>query len=734
MSDSTTASASIETREEAGSGGAGIVKFWLAALDLAEREEADWIKSASETEAIYRGGTKAEPKTARRFNILYSNTETIAAAAYNSTPVPDIRRRFNDEDQQGRMAAQVLERCLSFSMDEYDVDAAFRLHVRDALVPGRGVLRVRYEPTTVGDDIVYQRVWCEPVEWQDFRRGPAKQWQDVPWLAFRHYLSRAELKKLDATIGAKINLDYALPDAEKGGGENTPDQIKRALVWEIWDKERREVLFIAPSYEAAPLTITKDPLGLGQFFPVPRPLQPIENPGSLTPIEPYRLYSGLAEELERLTKRSYALANAIKWRGAYLDPQIGDFLTKFEQLDDGEMAPLDNPAAAAGGGLDKAFWFQPTKEASEVLLHVFKAREQTKQAIYEITGIADLLRGASVASETATAQSIKAQWGSLRISVLQAEVQRVARDVMRIKAEIIAEKFEPQILQQMSGIALTPDAAMLLKADPLRRYRIDVETDSTIRADLARQQQNIAGFVQGFGTFVTSVGPAVQTGALPMPVVTEMIKSFARVFKLGRGVEEALDSIPTQIPQLQNDEQARQADVAKEQAKQQAEAQKIQAQLQMKQMDIEAEDRRHAASMALDQQKHADTLQLQREQMALDAVSRAADHDNRQREMDMNAQQADKAHTFNERKFAFDTASAGMREQDDGGFQSGEEADDQAELALKAEMTDAVKRQADAADQLVALVQKVGAALSAPKRVVRDQRGNAVAIEPVAVN
>lgn len=734
MSDATTANASIESREDAGKGDAGTVKFWLAALDLAEREEADWSKSAAETEAIYRGGTKAEPKAARRFNILYSNTETIAAAAYNSTPVPDIRRRFNDEDADGRMAAQVLERCLSFSMDEYDVDAAFRLHVRDALVPGRGVLRVRYEPTTVGDEVVYQRVWCEPVEWADFRRGPAKQWQDVRWIAFRHYLSRAELQKLDATIGAKVNLDYTLPEAEKDNGENTPDQIKRALVWEIWDKERREVLFIAPAYEAAPITVTKDPLGLGQFFPVPRPLQPVENPGSLTPIEPYRLYSGLAEELERLTKRSYALANAIKWRGAYLDPQIGDFLTKFESLEDGEVAPIDNPAAAAGGGLDKAFWFQPTKEASEVLLHVFQAREQTKQAIYEITGIADLMRGASVASETATAQSIKAQWGSLRISVLQAEVQRVARDVMRIKAEIIAEKFEPQILQQMSGIALTPQVAMLMKADPLRRYRIDVETDSTIRADLARQQQNIAGFVQGFGSFVTSVGPAVQTGALPMPVVTEMIKSFARVFKLGRGVEEALDSIPTQIPQLQNDEQARQAEVAKEQAKQQAEAQKIQAQLQMKQMDIEAEDRRHAATLAMDQQKHADTLQLQREQMALDAAKSAADHDARQREMDMSAQQNEKANAFNERKFAFDAASAGMREKEDGAFQSGEEADDEAELALKAQMADAVQRQADAADQLVALVQKVGAALSAPKRVVRDQRGNAVAIEPVAVN
>ena len=80
MSDTTTANASIESREEAGKGDAGTVKFWLAALDLAEREEADWSKSAAETEAIYRGGTKAEARDKFRQITAFEADEVVPAA------------------------------------------------------------------------------------------------------------------------------------------------------------------------------------------------------------------------------------------------------------------------------------------------------------------------------------------------------------------------------------------------------------------------------------------------------------------------------------------------------------------------------------------------------------------------------------------------------------------------------------------------------------------------------
>ena len=63
--------------------------------------------------------------------------------------------------------------------------------------------------------------------------------------------------------------------------------------------------------------------------------------------------------------------------------------------------------------------------AAAVLNFLYQQREQSKQAIYEITGISDIVRGASHSSETATAQQIKTEWGSLRIKKILACAQGV---------------------------------------------------------------------------------------------------------------------------------------------------------------------------------------------------------------------------------------------------------------------------------------------------------------------
>jgi hypothetical protein len=754
MSDTSASAGTFEERGDAGKGAPGVVKFWMDAIALASDEEDDWRKDAEETESIYSGGRDGNAKNRRRFNILYSNTETLSAAVYNSAPVPDVRQRYPDNPEQqqppmpgqppaammphpARDAARVIERCLNYSLDEYDVDATFRTVAQNGLVAGRGLIRVRYKPMADDTGIAYQSVVCEPVDWRTFRRGPATRWADVQWIAFRHYLTRDELKKLNPEVGTTLNLDYALPksDTDKGDGKNTSDVFKRGEVWEIWDKERREVVFIAPSHTLGPILTVRDPLGLIDFFPVPRPFQPMDVSGSIIPVEPYRLYSGLADELEMLTRRIRALTAAIKWRGAYIDPQMGDFLSKFEKLDDGDMAPVDNPAAMTAG-LDKAFWFQPTEQAAKVLMQLYEARDQVKQSIYEVTGISDLLRGSSVASETATAQGIKAQWGSLRVSVMQAEMQRIARDVIRMKTEIIAEKFEPATLQSMSGMELTPDVLALLKNDVLRRYRVDVETDSTIRADLQRQQQNVSGFVQGFGQFIQSVGPAVQAGALPMPVVAEMVKSFSRVFKLGRAVEEALDNMPSQAPPQADPAAAQQAEAQAAQqaeaAKMQAEQAKMQAQMQMKQMEIEAQTQRDGAKL------QAETA-LKRAEMEAEQQRHAAEMALKQAELQMRAAEIDHRAEHEGRRFGLDERVAQASASATGAELRPEGAptmhDIMGQMAeQQGALVQAVQQQTMANQQLVAGITEAMRVSAGPKRIVRDKNNRAIGVEPVGMN
>lgn len=709
---SETAANTVESeKDERGKGKAALVRMWLNAISLASKEEEGWRDNAAEAVRHYRGEDKHGKTRERSFNILYSNVETTAPAIYNSRPNPDVRRRYGDDDPLARMTSTALERALSYSIDMYPFDQVMRRAVKDILIVGRAVVRVKYDAQEADGMLAYERVTCETVNWANFRHGPARVWNDVPWVAFRHFLTRDELARLSPRIGPRVDLDARVEGADDKEGP-VEEIFQRGTVWEIWDRDSRRVLFVAPAWSNEPLLEIDDPLGLDGFFPVAEPIYAVDTPDTLIPIEPYRLYKTLAEELDRLTQRIGALTKAIKWRGAYSDPQVGDFLARFEKLDDGEFAGLDNAAMMANGqGMDKAFWLMPIAEAAGVLQQLYVAREQVKATIYEVTGISDIVRGASVASETATAQQIKSQWGSLRIQRLQAEVQRFARDLMRLKAEIIATRFQPETLMAMTGQQLPPDAVMLLRDDAMRSFRVDIETDSTIQADVMRAQQNAQGFIAGFGGFVQAVGPAVQQGALPMEVVTTMIKSFARTFKLGRDVEAAIDSIGQQAmapsgqdkaaqeqAKAQAEMQARmQAEAQKLQVQAQADQQKLQAQMEMKRLEIEAEDRRHAA-----------TLQLEREKAFVQAQAKVAPAVGINLGADTEA--------------ALGSAMQQLA----------------TSTAASAEATAQAARASEASAQaMVQAASEIAAAsrlMAAPKRVVRGPDGRALGVEPVPVN
>jgi len=615
---------SLETRDDAGSGGPGLVKLWLDAIAVADSDEKNWRERAVEVSNLYRDAKKDTGRQ-RRFNILFANIETIVPALYNSVPVPDVRRRFSDRDDAGRVVSQIIERTLSYSVDAYDFDSVMTAAVKDQQVVGRGVSRVRYVPTEI-EGYVHEEARCEHVQWADFRRGPGRQWDDVQWVAFRHLLTRDQLIQLNPKVGGAIALDTIPEGFEKKDGQNEPpDLFKRGCVWEIWDKQAREVVFIAPAYKDDALRKEADPLGLQGFFPMPRPLYDVAATDTLVPTIPYDIYRDQAEELDRITRRITALVAALKWRGIAAGEIVGA-LKQLEDKADGDFVPTENAAAflsGSGGDLSKAIWLMPIEQAAKVLAELYLQREQIKNVIYEITGTADIMRGSTKASETATAQQIKAQWGSLRLQRKQADVARYARELFRLKAEIIAGKFSTENLQMMTGIEITPDIEQLLRTDVLRQYRIDIETDSTIRADLTRAQENMTAFLQGFAQYIQAVGPAVQQGAMPMDVATDLLTAFARAFKLGRQAEDALERMGAQAQQQgvqgqQGAEQAAQAQAQMEQAKLQGQMQIEQAKAQtgMQMAQIEAMRAQQEAQFA--QAEHAlkmEELELKRQML-----------------------------------------------------------------------------------------------------------------------
>jgi hypothetical protein len=659
MSDEKEQSGAYVSPAQIGLSDADVVKRWMLEIDLASKTQRDWLKTAERIYERYRG-TKAKKNS---FNILWSNTETLRQAVYNTLPKPDVRRRFRDADPVAKVVSTAIERCAGYAMDVYDFDHVLKHDLLDMLLPGRGVSRVKYVPDieeveapnsqeVEGEEkpepmerIAYEMVVCEHVQYDDFRHGPGKTWDEVRWIAFRHRFSQsAGIEKFGDGF-KNVPMDDAAGDEVKKCGQQVADLFKTAEVWEIWNKDDKEILFIAPAYKNEPLSRDDDPLKLDGFFPIPRPLYAIEDATSLVPTPLYELYKQQAEELDRVSSRINNLVEALKVRGVF--NSVLKEIERLQDLGDNQLVAASNVAALIeSGGLGKHIWYMPIEQAANVINILVAQREAIKAVIYEITGIADIMRGATDSQETFGAQKIKAQWGTQRLKKMQAEFQRYVRDVIRLKCQIIANRFQLQTIKDMTGMQLLnteaqkqqiqqqaqqfqqfqqaqqgqqqpmppgmmapqpPDPALvaltnkpsweevmgLMRNNVHRNYRIDIETDSTIAASMESDLQGLQQVLTGLTNFITGAAPAVQSGSMPIEAVKEIAMTITRRARMGMAVEDALDKMQEPQPQADPKAQAEEAKIKAEQQKAQMEAQIAERQMQM---DMQVEQARAAAA------------------------------------------------------------------------------------------------------------------------------------------
>jgi hypothetical protein len=177
----------------------------------------------------------------------------------------------------------------------------------------------------------------------------------------------------------------------------------------------------------------------------------IENTGSLLPTPPFRLYEDQAAQLDKISGRIDKIVNSMRLRGIYdaRIPEMADLLSS----DDNEMVPIQNAQQwAAGKGLDSAVSWVPVEKNAEVLEALYMARDKQKAIIDELTGISDIIRGATDPQETLGAQQLKSNYGSVRLQRMQKEVQRYARDLLRLASEAMCQKFSPETFTKMTEL------------------------------------------------------------------------------------------------------------------------------------------------------------------------------------------------------------------------------------------------------------------------------------------
>jgi hypothetical protein len=650
---------------------------WYNCIAQYERTFKEWEGRADKIVKRYRDESRSRNNPNAKFNILWSNVQTITPAVFARLPRPDVSRRFRDNDPIGRVASMMLERALEFEIEHYnDYASAMKQAVQDRLLGGRGTAWVRYEPHIVGQEggeangapldgfqvtedtdeakteggIYYENeesieYECAPVDyvyWRDFGMTVARTWEEVTAVWRKVYMERAALvERFGEDLGGKIPLDTK-PDTSKNFNEKMGEGSREALIYEIWDKSTGQVLWLSKSMGKI-LDTRDDPLQLENFWPCPKPMFSTLTTDSLIPVPDFVLYQDQARQLDTLADRIDGFIHALKVRGVYdaAEPSLGRLFTEGEN---NALLPVKNYGAfSEKGGLSGAINLVDIRPIAEGLQMAYQAMDQVKGQIYEIMGIADIQRGQTDPNETLGAQIIKSNNASGRLKTMQHEVVNFATALLQIKAQIICQHFTDDTILKISGAmqlspqdqALIPQALALLKDEPAKNFRIEVTSDSMIYQDEQQEKQDRVEFLTAVSGFMQTALPVAQGVPELTPLLMEMLKFGVTAFKAGKGLEGLIDETADQFrqqaeqmkgqpkppsPEQQKMEMTMQLEQAKMQAKQaelqmqqQIEQAKIQGEIELEKAKQEFQSQENQLKFQLEDQRNRQKMQMEME-------------------------------------------------------------------------------------------------------------------------
>ena len=746
---------------------------WYKVITNYERTFKKWEARTDRIIKKYKDDSRYQSNPNSRFNILWSNVQTIQPAIFARLPRPDVSRRFRDNDPIGRVASMLLERALEFELEHYsDYKSTMQQAVLDRLLGGRGTAWVRYEPHIAGkkedgepDDgyeitedtdndetasaqedenqerIEYECCPVDYVHWRDFGHTSARTWEEVTAVWRRVFMNRdALVERFGEELGYKIPLDTRPDDQKKN--EGFIDYQSQALIYEIWDKETGQVLWVSKSLGKI-LDERDDPLELEGFWPCPKPLFSTLTNESLEPIPDYTMYQDQARQLDTLSNRIEELINALRVRGVY-DASASELQRLFSEGENNIMIPVKNWAAfAEKQGMRGAIDLVDIAPFASALQSAYQAMEQVKGQIYEIMGIADIQRGQTDPNETLGAQIIKSNNAMGRLKTMQHNVVDFATKLLVIKAQIICQHFTDDTILKISGSQqlspqdqqLVPQALELLRNEASANFRIEVTSDSMIFQDEEAEKNNRMAFLQAVGGFMQTALPAAASQPELAPMLMEMLKFSVTAFRAGKQLEGIIDETADKIretakksegqpkpppPEIQKMQMQIQADQQKMQQQSQLEQQKMQManelekakqeyQAQENQLKFQLEEKRNMEEMNMEAQLTKMKLEIDNNKSILLAY---LDNSTKIETARINAGLTDGSEAYIE---AVDQA---RNLQDTMGFSQ------MANHPLQPAMENMQQTNAQLTQMVAALMHK----LSQPKQVVRDANGKIIGV------
>ena len=354
-------------------------------------------------------------------------------------------------------------------------------------------------------DVENERVCLEHMLYKYVYIDPdIKRWNRNKRLAFETYMSVPEFKEC---FGQQAYLNLPKPtDTVASGVDDAAPKRQTIKVYEYWDCYEKKVYWFAENSEEfltpkgypddndadeqAEEEAANGLYDLEKFFPVPTPLIINAATDQFWPIPEHHQLSEIFEDIHNLFSRMYALTKAIRSRLLF-DNNVDGLAAALSEANEADafgVPNLSQALAGVGGNLDAVTQYINVEPLIKSLALVTQSLDQRLLSIYKLTGTSDLLQGQTDQTvRTYGEQQMKEKYALNQIEPLQRKMQEFVRDCYQLMCEVALKNFKDESLDRyIIPQTLPPEhqqryrAAVGLLRDDAKRFRIELETDSTI--------------------------------------------------------------------------------------------------------------------------------------------------------------------------------------------------------------------------------------------------------------
>lgn len=494
-----------------------------------------------------------------------------------------------------------------------------------------------YLPRSV--DVTNEKVCIEHILYKHIYIDPdIKRWKRCRRLAFELYYSVPEFKELFGT--AAFN---GLALAERNKGNVDFEKTQNIKVYEYWDDYTKETKWFHESSEnflEPQLDYFSDAeeteedgdtrnglLNLYKFWPCAKPRVRNASTDGFWPTPEYYQFMDILLDIDNIFTRCMAIARIIRPKLFY-DEDIDGITEGIGLVSDTEVVGIPNLTkvlANAGSNLNNVAQYLDITTLINALDSAYKALEQRLETIFKMTGTNDMLQGLSAdnSGKTLGERQKEEKYSLSLIEELQVMMAELDRDTHELRCEIALKNFKDESLVKYMMPETAPEnhqrnftAALTMLKENNQRFRVDLETDSTIaineKYDKAMRQELVSAMTES----LSQVSGMVESSPGLVQLSLEAMKFYIQGFRGSKIFQEEISqSIDNVIKQTQEAAQNKPPPFDKDQAEHAFDMAKLQQDGQIEQEKIQSDQLIESAKLA--QNERLAGIEAQTEQIKL---------------------------------------------------------------------------------------------------------------------